>query len=52
MINLFKLKLFNLLILIISRFYSINAFNPTYIIHKLTDGTYLKWKTYPFEVVD
>jgi len=29
-----------------------SASNPTYIIHKLTDGTYLKWKTYPFEVVD
>ena len=29
-----------------------SASNPTYIIHKLKDGTYLKWKTYPFEVVD
>lgn len=28
------------------------ASNPTYIIHKLKNGTYLKWKTYPMEIVD
>ncbi|OHT47042.1 hypothetical protein [Flavobacterium tructae] len=26
--------------------------DPSYIIHQLKDGTYLKWKTYTMEVVD
>lgn len=28
------------------------ATEPTYIIHKLKDGTYLKWKTYVMDIVD
>lgn len=28
------------------------ATNPTYIIYKLKDGTYLKWKTTTMEIVD